>query len=60
MKDDRIYLEHVIGSLQKILSYIEDLSQDEFVKNNMVQDAVIRQFEVIGEATKRISTDLRI
>ncbi len=60
MKDDRIYIEHIISCLQKILYYIEDLDQDKFVKNTMVQDAVIRQFEVIGEATKRLSTDLRL
>ena len=60
MKDNRIYIEHIISCLQKILNYIEDLDQDKFVKNTMVQDAVIRQFEVIGEATKRLSTDLRL
>ena len=59
MKDDRIYLEHISRSLQKIIKYVGDLDYVGFLKNEMVQDAIIRQFEIIGEATKRLSMELR-
>lgn len=59
MKDDRIYLEHISQSLQKIIKYVGDLDYVGFLKNEMVQDAIIRQFEIIGEATKRLSMELR-
>ncbi|MFY9310865.1 MAG: DUF86 domain-containing protein [Bacteroidia bacterium] len=58
-KDDSIYIEHIIQALRQITIYIEGLNEDDFLKNSLVQDAVIRQFEVIGEATKRISKDYR-
>ncbi|MBD2756971.1 HepT-like ribonuclease domain-containing protein [Spirosoma validum] len=59
MKDDKVYLEHIIDSLKKILNYAEDLSLDAFLNYTKTQDACIRQLEVIGEATKQLSKPLR-
>ena len=59
MKSDLVYLEHIRDCLQTIAEYIEELSQIDFMAQRMVQDACIRQFEVMGEATKRLSMDLR-
>jgi uncharacterized protein with HEPN domain len=59
IKDDRVYLDHIIESLSKIDSYSKNLKLSEFVANTMVQDALIRQFEVIGEAAKNLSKTLR-
>lgn len=53
------YIEHIADCLRTIIGYVEDISQIDFMANQMVQDATIRQFEVLGEATKRISTLLR-
>lgn len=36
------------------------MDEDGFLTNNMIQDAVIRNFEIIGEATKKISDDFRL
>jgi uncharacterized protein with HEPN domain len=55
MKDDSIYLEHIESSLKKIISYSSDFSRDAFLENTQLQDACIRQIEIMGEATKRIS-----
>lgn len=59
MKHDKVYLSNIIDSIDRILDYTADISHKEFRKNNMIQDAVVRNFEIIGEATKHISSDLR-
>lgn len=59
MKHDKVYLSNIIDSIDRILDYTADISQKEFKKNNMIQDAVVRNFEIIGEATKNISSGLR-
>ncbi len=46
--------------IEKILSYTKGMSEEQFLKNEIVQDAVIRNFEVIGEAVKQLSKDFRI
>ncbi len=59
MKDDLVYIEHIQSSVNRIQSYTSGLNLDLFLENHMVQDAIVRQLEVIGEATKRISQDFR-
>lgn len=59
MKSGLTYLEHIEGCLSSIISYVDDISEADFMQQQMVQDACIRQFEVIGEATKRLSMDFR-
>ena len=58
-KDNLIYLDHILTSLQRALDYTESVSFDEFIADEEKQDAVIRKIEVAGEATKKISPDLR-
>lgn len=58
MKDNKVYLASIIDSINKILEYTKD-GQDAFLNNSMIQDAVIRNLEILGEATKNITTDLR-
>lgn len=55
IKNDRVYLEHILEAISKIEDYTHDISIFDFGKNIMVQDAVIRNIEIIGEATKKIS-----
>jgi len=59
MKDDRAYLLHIIDSIDQILEYTDQLSILEFKESRMVQDAVIRNFEIIGEATKQVSNEIK-
>ena len=59
MKSDSLYIEHIISSINKIQEYIIELDLETFLADNKTQDAVVRQFEIIGEATKRISADFR-
>lgn len=58
-KDDLIFIEHLLDSINKIEKYVQDLSVHEFVDNELIQDAVIRNFEIIGEATKHMSESFR-
>ncbi len=58
-KDEKIYLRHILDSIEKVESYVSGRSWEEFNENSMVQDAVIRQMEIIGEAAKRISKPTR-
>ena len=57
-KDLRVYLAHILECAQKIERYTAD-GKDRFVSDTMVQDAVLRNLEVIGEATKRLDDAYR-
>jgi len=59
MKDDQIYIEHILQSIDRIQSYIAGKDQETFLNDFITQDAVVRQLEIIGEVTKRISKELR-
>ncbi len=58
-KSDLIYLDHILQSLSKVVAYTEGTSCDAFLADEEKQDAVIRKIEVCGEATKRISLQIR-
>lgn len=59
IRDDSIYLAHIVEALQQIAEYTISLDYEAFRSRRMVQDAVIRQFEIIGEATKNLSDGFR-
>lgn len=50
---------HMIKSINKIFSYTEHLAYADFFNNELVQDAVIKNFEVIGEAAYQITQELK-
>lgn len=52
-------VDHMIEAINKIFSYTEELSYEEFLKNELIQDAVVKNFEVIGEAAYHITSDLK-
>ncbi len=59
MKDDNIYLKHILDSINNINSYLSNVNEKEFLKSNLLQSAVIRELEIIGEAVKMISIELK-
>lgn len=59
MRDDRVYLKDIIESIELIFSYIGDNSDYEFSQNLLIQDAVYRRFEIIGEASGNLSEEFR-
>ena len=54
-KDDNVYLRHILEAITKIEKYTKSVSHKDFVADSLVQDGVVRQIEIIGEATKRLS-----
>ncbi|MFZ2109031.1 MAG: HepT-like ribonuclease domain-containing protein [Roseiarcus sp.] len=48
------YIEHMLRAIERIESYVHDLDHAAFERNTLVQDAVIRNFEIIGEAANKI------
>lgn len=50
----REYLGHILEAIQRIGSYTDDVDGVTFLENKMVQDAVIRNIEIIGEAARNV------
>lgn len=61
MKDKNLlfFLEDIKNSLEKIFKYTDNINFDQFISNEMIKDAVERNFEIIGEAVKNLPEDLR-
>jgi len=58
-KDESAYIEHIRDSILRIEKYTNEMSESEFKSNELVQDAVIRQLQIIGEAAKKLSDETR-
>ncbi|MBA7657927.1 MAG: DUF86 domain-containing protein [Calditrichaeota bacterium] len=56
---DRDSLKDILDAVRLVQSFVQDIGQDTFNGDDMRQSAVIRQLEIIGEATKRLSPELR-
>lgn len=53
-KNPRIFLEHILESIERIEVNLKGISEEEFSKNINTQDAVTRRIEIIGEAVKNL------
>jgi len=58
-RTDRDFLEHIIEAAGRAALYTEKMTFEEFFEDMKTQDAVIRNIEIIGEATKNLSDELR-
>ena len=58
-RDEAVYLQHILDAIAKAESYLEGMDESAFNRSSLIQDCVIRQIEIIGEATKRLSPELR-
>ena len=58
-KEPIFFLQDIQNSLTKIFKYTTNIDYQEFVSNDMIKDAVERNFEIIGEAVKNLSEDFR-
>jgi len=54
-----LLIDDIIECGDKILRYTHNMSYDDFASNDLVLDAVIRNFEIIGEAANRLSDDFK-
>ncbi|WP_017660476.1 HepT-like ribonuclease domain-containing protein [Baaleninema simplex] len=58
MRDDRIYLQDIYDRIDRVEIYMQG-GKSNFFQSSLIQDGVIRNFEVIGEAVKRLFSELR-
>lgn len=58
-RDVKLFLHDILECIEKIERYTRNLNFEDFIKNDMVVDAVIRNLEIIGEAVKNIPPEVR-
>ena len=58
-KNYQIYILDMLEAIEKIQEYTDGLTEVEFSQNLLVQDAVVRRFQIIGEAAGKIPQELR-
>jgi uncharacterized protein with HEPN domain len=54
-----VYLHDILESIDHIQRFLDGVSEDEFYVNIEKQDAVLRRLEIIGEAVKHLSDEIR-
>lgn len=58
-KNPQVFLRHILESIKWIENDVENLSEEEFLANVPIQDAVVRRIEIIGEAVRNVPVDLK-
>jgi uncharacterized protein with HEPN domain len=58
-RDYRLYLDDILDAIDRISEYVEGMDDDAFISDKKTQDAVIRNLEVIGEASRNLSDELK-
>jgi uncharacterized protein with HEPN domain len=58
-RDWKLLFEDILESISKIQSYSKNLSFDDFAINSLIIDGVVRNIEIIGEASKNIPADIQ-
>lgn len=59
MRSHTLYIADLVAALEKIEEFTADMTYDEFLRDDRTQSAVIRKFEIIGEAAKNIPLPVR-
>ena len=59
LRDEKLYIDDILEAIYKIEEYIQDIDFEDFSSDMKSIDAVIRNLEIIGEATKNISEDFK-
>ena len=58
-RNNSIYLRHILDAIHRIEEYTRKMEYEDFMKNDLVQAGTIREIEIIGEATKRLTEKFR-
>ena len=59
MKDDGVYLKHILEAIQNIDDYVKGLDFILFNSDKKTIDAVVRELEIIGEAANNLSDEFK-
>lgn len=58
-KNWKLRLDHILECIHKIERYLDGISKEQFYENEVLMDAIERNFEIIGEASKHIPNDIK-
>lgn len=58
-RDELVYMHHILDAINTVQEYLQGVSEDQFNSTRLLQDGVIRQIEIVGEAVRHISKDMR-
>lgn len=58
-RDETVYLQHILDAIAKTERYLYGIDKEAFEQDTLIQDGVIRQIEIMGEATRRLSRAFR-
>ncbi len=59
MKNDLVFLEYILKSIEAIKKFSKNIDRNELDLNRLKQSAIVRELEIIGEAVKNISLNLK-
>ena len=59
MKDDLVFIEHILDSINAIEKFSKNLNKEKLISDRLRQSAIVREIEIIGEAIKNVSEDLK-
>ena len=59
-KDPLLYIHHIEDAISSIEEYVTGINESDFLEKKLVQDAVIRNLEIIGEAAKRLPDGIKL
>ncbi|EKE00063.1 MAG: hypothetical protein ACD_22C00100G0027 [uncultured bacterium] len=60
-KDDKIYLEHILDEIDRVEVFLSDWDKEAFLSSDITSDhyALVRSFEIIGEAASKVSSEYK-
>ena len=58
-KEDQIFIEHILDSINAIEKFSKGITEKELASNRLKKSAIVREIEIIGEATRNISNSFK-
>ena len=56
---DEAYLLDILNAARKVLQYTTGVAEEDFLRNELLQDATLRQLEILGEAARKVSQETK-
>jgi uncharacterized protein with HEPN domain len=58
-RDELVYLRHILDAINTVEDYLQGIDERQFNNTRLLQDGVVRQIEIVGEAVRHISKEIR-
>ncbi|KAF0145430.1 MAG: hypothetical protein FD156_1000 [Nitrospirae bacterium] len=58
-KDNLVYVDDILVAIKKINKFCKGIEKEDFMKNELLMDAVVRNLEIIGEASSKLTAPFR-